>query len=85
MTLADDAAVQRVGQGQHGFDLVLHHAAHRNAGPVRHHRSHGLRVDGGQDQRGLTLQRAQAGLQFLQRLQSGRALGIVGSISKFAA
>ena len=30
-------SVQRLGQLQHGLDLVLHHAAHRDAGPVLHH------------------------------------------------
>ena len=30
---------------QHRLDLVLHHAADRDAGPVRDHRGHGLLVD----------------------------------------
>ena len=34
VALADDALVERVGELQHGLDLVLHHAADRDAGPV---------------------------------------------------
>ena len=44
-SLADDALVQRVGQLQHGLDLVLDHPADRNAGPVRDDRGHRLLVD----------------------------------------
>ena len=48
--------LERVGELQHGLDLVLDHAADRDAGPVGDHRGDGLRVDGGQDQRRLALQ-----------------------------
>ena len=55
-----------VGQLQDGFDLVAHHAADRNAGPVADHRGHRLVVDGGQDQRRFALQRGQLVLHVLQ-------------------
>ncbi len=64
--LADDAAVEDVGQTQYGFDLVLDHAPDRDAGPVGDHRSHGLRIHAGQDQRRLALQFVQLGLKLLQ-------------------
>ena len=37
MALADDALVERVGELEHRLDLVLHHPADRNAGPVGDH------------------------------------------------
>ena len=44
-------SLQRVGQVEHGLDLVLDHPADRDAGPVADDRGHGLVVDAGQDQR----------------------------------
>jgi hypothetical protein len=59
------------GQLEHGVDLVARHAADRDAGPVTHHRGHGLVVDRRQDQRCLALQRGQPGLHVLQRGHRG--------------
>ncbi len=39
-------------------DLVLHHPADGNAGPVADHRGHRLLIDAGQNERRLALQRA---------------------------
>ena len=49
MRLADDAPVEDFRQPQHVLDLVLHHAADRNAGPVGDHRGDHLLVDMGVD------------------------------------
>ena len=47
--LADHAPVENLGQPQHVLDVVLDHAADRNAGPVGHHRCDHLFVDMGVD------------------------------------
>ena len=60
-----------------GLDLVLHHPADRDAGPVRDHRGHGLLVDGREDQRRLALQsppaRACSSCQLWQQLTRARS------------
>ena len=53
--LPDHALIQRLGQLQHGFELVLHHAPDRNTGPVLHDRGYCMLVDAGKDQRRFTL------------------------------
>ena len=55
VALADDAPVERLRELEDGFDLVLHHAAHRNAGPVGHDGRNRVRIDAGEDQRGVAL------------------------------
>ena len=55
MTLPEHTLVEGVGQLEHGFDFVLHHAADRNAGPIAHHRSHGLLIYSWQNERLLAL------------------------------
>ena len=57
---------ERVGELEDRLDLVLDHAADRDAGPVRDDRGDRLLVDARQDQRRLALQRGQLGLQLAQ-------------------
>ncbi|MCY1295431.1 hypothetical protein D9M70_447720 [compost metagenome] len=60
-----------------GLDLVARHAPDGNAGPVRHHRSHGLVIHARQDQRRLALQGGEAPLQFAESYAQGLPLGVV--------
>ena len=81
--------VQRVGELEDGLDLVLHHAADRDAGPVGDDRRHRLRIDAGQDQRRLALQRLELRLLLVQlgeqlfaidrRSAHGRRLSVVAA------
>ena len=66
VALADHAPVERVGELEHALDFVLHHAADRDAGPVRDDRGDGLLVDRRQDQRALALQRDKLRFELLQ-------------------
>src|SRR5690606_33067501 len=66
VVLADHPLLQVVFDAQHGVDLVLDHAADRDAGPVADHGSDRLRVDAGQDQRLVALELLQPGLELLQ-------------------
>ena len=73
--LPDDPLVQGVGQLQHGLDLVLDHAADRDAGPVADDGGDRLGVDGRQDQRRLALQLGQLGLRQARSCPSASAVG----------
>ena len=60
MALADDAALHRLAQVEHGADLVGLHPAGGNAGPALDDLGDRLAVDHGEDQRLFALQRAGA-------------------------
>ena len=66
MVLADHALAERGRQVQDVADLVGRHAADGDAGPVGHHRGHGLVVHRRQDQRRLALQLLQLRLQIFE-------------------
>src|SRR5262249_10333181 len=52
VSLAYHARTESVGKLENGFDLILDHSAHWDAGPVGHDRGDGLGIDAGEDQRG---------------------------------
>ena len=85
MLLANHPLAQGVTEPQDGFHLVLHHAAYGHTGPVCHHAGHRLRVDGGQDQRRLALQRRQLFLCLAQFSQCGAAFLVGGCGHGFPA
>ena len=55
VTLANNALVQRVGKVQHRVDLVFHHPAQRDPGPVRDHRGHHAFIHSRKQQRFIAL------------------------------
>ena len=55
VTLTNNPLVQRISQVQHRVDLIFHHPAQRDPGPVRNHRSHHVFIDRGKQQRFVTL------------------------------
>ncbi len=84
MALAEHASAERFGQFQHSLDLVLHHAAHRNAGPIAHDRGHCLLIHGRQNQGLLALQLGQRGLCRVHFVQPGGSLGRLRVFPQFA-
>jgi len=81
MVLADDALAQALGQAQYVFDLVLDHAAHGNAGPILHHRGHGLFINADEYERMFALLRDQFVLQLAQLGQAGFAVIGLGQLA----
>ena len=65
MRLPHDTLLQALLQIEDPADLVGEHFSHRDAGPTRDHRRHGLAVDAGVEQRLLSLNRRQLGLERL--------------------
>ena len=55
VTLADNALVQRVGKVEYRVDLVFHHPAQRDPGPVRDDRGDHVFIHRGKQQRLVSL------------------------------
>ena len=66
VTLADNALVQRVSEVEYRVDLVFHHPAQRDPGPVRDHRGNHVFIHRRKQQRFITLQGVQRLLLFRQ-------------------
>ncbi len=77
--LADHPLAHEAVQGHDRFQFASHHPADRDAGPVGHHRCHGLIVDARQDQGVLALQ---GGKLRLQRLQFGKRRHATGLVQR---
>lgn len=75
VALPDHAAIERIGEIEHGGEFVLEHPADGNAGPVRDHARDDARIDARQDQRRVALQVGETRLQFRQAREALVARG----------